>query len=149
VGPPSRGGESSKTLFLIARAHELSGDRSGAQASYINAAAVSGGWSEQSYFKGLALRKIGNESESLAQFDGLLKFAREKLQSSPAADFFEKFGERQSVRGEQGRLHLLAGLGLRGLKNGQDAVREFEQALALNPSIAEARRQIEEIGRER
>ncbi len=64
LGPPSRGGESAKALFLIARARELSGDRSGARASYINAAAAAGGWSEQSYFKGLALRKIGNESES-------------------------------------------------------------------------------------
>ena len=92
---------------------------------------------------------MGKAGEAIAVFDGLLQFAREKLDSSPSMDFFEKFGEKRSARAHEGQYHLLAGLGLRGLKRDAEAAVEFKMALTLNANLPEASRQFAEIGRGR
>jgi tetratricopeptide (TPR) repeat protein len=145
VAPPSRGVGSAKTFYLIAVANEFSGKKRESLSFYEKASNLQTGWSEQSYFKGLALAKLGKESEAAGVFEGLVRFAREKLRSSPSMDFFEKFGERQSAKGHEAQYHFLAGLGLRGMKRDREAADEFKQALALNPNLPEAGRQLAEI----
>ena len=145
VAPPSRGAGSAKIFWLVAVADEGLGKKSEAAAFYAKAAGLAGGWSEQSYFRGLALARLGQADEAIAVFDGLLRFAREKLGSSPSMDFFEKFGERQSARAHEAQYHTLAGLGLRGLKRDAEAAVEFNKALALNANLPEASRQLMEI----
>ena len=149
VAPPSRGGGSAKVFFLIALAYDLMGRKSESASFTEKAAALEPGWSEQAYFKGRALSRLGRVSESDAVFSGLVAFAREKLRSSPAMDFFEKFGERQSAKAHEAQYHFLTGLGLKGLEKNPEAAEEFRQALALNPDMPEARRQLAEIARER
>ena len=149
VASPSRGAGSARILYLIAAADEGLGRKNEADAFYAKAAGLRGGWSEQSYFRGLALARLGKAGEAIAVFDGLLQFAREKLDSSPSMDFFEKFGEKQSTRAHEAQYHLLAGLGLRGLKRDAEAAVEFKKALTLNANLPEASRQFAEIGRGR
>jgi tetratricopeptide (TPR) repeat protein len=149
VAPPSRGGGSAKALLLIALAYELMGEKSKAVSFTESAAAFEPGWSEQAYYKGMALSLLGKASEADAIFSGLVAFAGERLGSSPSMDFFAKFGERQSAAARAAQYHLLAGLGLRGLKRRPEAAEEFKKALALNPNMPEARRQLAEVGRER
>jgi tetratricopeptide (TPR) repeat protein len=132
VAPPSRGAGSAKTFYLMAVANEGLGRNSEAAAFYAKAAGFDGGWSEQSYFKGLALARIGKGAEASSTFEGLVGFARQKLGSSPSLDFFEKFGEGQSAMAHEAWYHFLAGLGLRGLKRERDAVDELKKALALS-----------------
>ena len=146
VAPPSRGSGSAKIFCLIAAADEGLGRKTEAAANYAKAAGLPGGWSEQSYFRGLALARLGRADEAASVFDGLLRFAREKLGSSPSTDFFEKFGERQSAKAHDAQNHVLAGLGLRGLKRDAEAAVEFKKALALSANLPEASRQLKEIG---
>jgi tetratricopeptide (TPR) repeat protein len=149
VAPPSRGTGSAKAFYLIALANDLMGKK-GEAASYTEkAAALEPGWSEQSYFKGLALARLGRKAEAVRIFEGLANFARERLAASPSMDFFEKFGEKQSAAAHEAQYHFLAGLGLKGLNRNPEAAAEFQKALALNPNLPEARRQLAEIGRAR
>jgi tetratricopeptide (TPR) repeat protein len=149
AAPPSRGSGSAKALYLTALAFDLLGKKSDAASCLEKAAAIETGWSEQAYFKGLALGRLGKAGEAEALFSGLVKFARERLGAAPSMDFFEKFGEKQSAAAHEAQYHLLAGLGLRGLKRPGDAADEFRKALALSPNLPEARRQLFEIGKER
>jgi len=145
VAPPSRAVGSVKILYLIASANEGLGKKNEAAGFYAKAAASEPGWSEQAYYKGLALTRLGQAAEAEALFSGLVRFARERLGAAPSMDFFEKFGERQSVAAHEAQYRLLAGLGLRGLKRTAEAAEELGKALALNPNLPEARRQLAEI----
>jgi len=149
VAPPSRGTSSAKALYLIALANDFMGKKSEAAAYSEKAAALEPGWSEQSYFKGLALARLGREAEAIKTFQGLVNLARERLAASPSMDFFEKFGEKQSAAAHEAQYRFLAGLGLKGLNRNPEAAAEFRKALALNPNLPEALRQLAEIGRAR
>jgi tetratricopeptide (TPR) repeat protein len=149
VAPPSRGAGSAKIFYLIAAALEHLGKKDEAAPNYVRAAGLETGWSEQSYFKALALVRLGKETEAAGIFEGLFKYAGEKLGSSLSMDFFEKFGEKQSAKAHEAQSHLLAGLGLRGMKREREAVDELKRALALEPNMPEARRQLTEMGEKR
>jgi len=149
VAPPSRGTGSAKAFYLMALAYDRLGKISEAASSLEKAATIEPGWSEQAYFKGLALGRLGKTAEAEALFSGLVRFAREKLGAAPALDFFEKFGEKQSAAAHEAQYHLMAGLGLRALKRPVDAAEELRKAVALNPNLNEARRQLFEIEKER
>jgi tetratricopeptide (TPR) repeat protein len=140
VGPPSSGPGSPKIFFDIGLAHERLGNGTEAAASYGKAAAFRPGFSEQTYYLGLALAKLGRDSEAAGQFVDLVRWARESLASALAIDFFEKFGERQSAVVRQAHLHFLAGLGLAGQKKDAEAAAEFQKTLALDRYHLEARR---------
>jgi len=140
VGPPSSGPGSPKIFFDIGLAHEHLGNGAEAAASYGKAAAFRPGFSEQTYYLGLALMKLGRDSEAVGQFESLVRRARESLETASAMDFFEKFGERQSASVRQANLHFLAGLGLAGQRKDLEAAAEFEKTLALDRNHLEARR---------
>ena len=140
VGPPSSGPGSPKIFFDIGLAHEDLGNGAEAAASYEKAAAFRTGLTEQAYYSGLALAKLGRSVEAAVRFDDLVQRAREGLAAAPAMDFFEKFGERQSARVRQANLHFLAGLGLLGQGKDAEATAEFDKALSADPGHLEARR---------
>jgi tetratricopeptide (TPR) repeat protein len=149
AAPPSRGAGSAKIFYLLGLANEFLGRKNAASGFYEKAASPKPGWSEQSYFKGLALGRLGKGKEAASIFEGLIRFAEEGLGATPSLDFFAKFGERQSARAREARYHFLAGLGLRGLGRNPDAAGEFRRALALDPALPEAGRQLLEIGEKR
>jgi tetratricopeptide (TPR) repeat protein len=149
VAPPSRGPGSAKAFYLIALANDLMGKKGEAASCFEKAAALEPGWSEQTYFRGLALAGLGRQTEAVQSFEGLVDFARERLAASPSMDFFEKFGEKQSAAAHEAQYHFLTGLGLKGLNRNLEAAAEFRKALALNSNLPEARRQLAEIARAR
>ena len=67
-------------------------------------------------------------------FDGLIQTGNETLSQEASADFFAKFGERQSHEARQASAHYSLGLGYlgKGLHNKAEA--EFEKAVKLNVS---------------
>ena len=140
AGPPSSGPGSPKVFFHIGLAHELLENGAEAAGSYGKAAEFRPGFSEQAYYQGMALMKLGRDSEAVGQFVDLVRRARESLETAPAMDFFEKFGDRQSAVVRQAHLHFLAGLGLSGQKKESEAAAEFEKTLALDRNHLEARR---------
>jgi tetratricopeptide (TPR) repeat protein len=140
VGPPSSGPGSPKVFFHIGEAHAALGNTSEAAAFYEKAAGFGAGLSEQAYYAGLALARLGRREEAAARHDDLARRAREALAAVPAMDFFEKFGERQSARVRQASLHFLAGLGLLGQGRPGEAAAEFAKAISTDPGHLEARR---------
>jgi tetratricopeptide (TPR) repeat protein len=140
VGPPSSGPGSPKIFVHLGQAREALGHTAEARASYEKAAAFRTGLTEQAYYAGLALARLGRASEAAGRFEDLVRRAREALAAAPAVDFFEKFGERRSARVRQAELHFLAGLGLSGLNRAPEAAVEFEKAAAMDPGHLGARR---------
>lgn len=140
VGPPSSGPGAPKIFFFLGLAQELRGNRADSVSSYARAAAFRPGPSEQAYYGGLALGKLGRAGEAAGKFEDLIRRARETLAGARDMDFFEKFGERRSAKARQANGHFLAGLGLLGLKKEAEAAVEFAKALALDPNHLEARR---------
>ena len=63
-----------------------------------------------------------------------MKAGEEQLTKGEAADYFAKFGEKQSERVRQANAHYLSGLGQLGLGEKVKAEAEFKQALELHPA---------------
>jgi len=95
------------------------------------------------YFVGTALDARGETELAREAFERLVRLAREKLEKSPAMDYFAKFGEKESAQRRQANLHFLLGLGLRGLGKDAEAKAEFEKALKLYPHFSRVRRQLQ------
>lgn len=142
IAPPSGGG-SAKVYYWIGRAHEALRNPAKAKDTFEKAASFRHGWSEPVFYQGLAQRKLGREFEARKIFEGLVGFARERIDTSPAMDFFEKFGERQSAAKQAAEMRFLAGLGLRGLGREAEADAEFRKALALDPNHLGAARALD------
>lgn len=134
VGRPYRDAKALQTFYLIGTAHEALGRAEEATKFYEKSVAEQYGWSEIRYYQGLAYRKLGRARESDEVFEGLIKFARERLAASPGLDFFEKFGERQSEASRMAYAHYLLGLGHLGKGDKEEARTEFEQVVKLNPN---------------
>jgi tetratricopeptide (TPR) repeat protein len=140
VGPPSSGPGSPKVFFHIGEAHAAFGNTSEAAAFFERAAGFGTGLSEQAYYAGLSLTRLGRKEEAAARFDDLARRAREALAAAPSMDFFEKFGERRSARVRQANLHFLTGLGLLGQGRSGEAAAEFAEAVSTDPGHLEAGR---------
>ena len=141
VAAPASGGGSAKIHYWAGRAYESLKDAGKAKAAFEKAASYRSGWSEPGYYQGLAERKLGRESEAVKIFEGIIRFAEDRLQAAPALDFFEKFGERESAAKQGAQMHFLIGLGYRGLGREAEAEAEFRKALELNPNHIGAARE--------
>ncbi|MEW6456642.1 MAG: DUF5107 domain-containing protein [Acidobacteriota bacterium] len=142
VGKPYRDGRSSQIFYFIGTAHEALGEKRKEKEFYEKSVAEKHGWSEISYYQGLAFRKLSREDEANKIFDGLIKFGREGLESSPSLDYFAKFGEKQSEMARIANFHYLIGLGYLGKGKKSEAKSEFEKALEINPNHIGARIQL-------
>jgi len=133
AGEPASGVGSAKISFLMGSAFEYLGDRTAMKASFEKAVAFRHAWSESSYYQGLAWAKLGRDADAQRIFDGLIRFGHERIKTTPAMDFFEKFGERQSVLVQNAQAHFLIGLGYLGKGQKVEAAAEFAAAYEMNP----------------
>jgi tetratricopeptide (TPR) repeat protein len=145
VGKPYAGGRFPEISYFIGTAYEALGDGAKAKFNYENALASKSGWSDLSYYQGLALRKLSREQEAIDLFDGLVQFAKSQIEASPSIDFFAKFGEKQSVKIQQAHAHYLLGLGYLGLGKRTEAKTEFQKAIELNINHTDAQRQLSNL----
>ncbi len=135
VGRARRTPRTAQIQYLIGTAHDALGDAAKAKTAFEQAAAGRGGGSsEGDYFRALALQKIGRPDEAKPIFERLVKAGEDQLVKGEAADYFAKFGERQSERVRQANAHYLIGLGQLGRGDRAKADAEFKQSLELNPS---------------
>jgi tetratricopeptide (TPR) repeat protein len=135
VGKPRREPRLIEVHYRIASACDVLNEDARAKEHYETAAALADGpGTANRYFQGLALRKLGRGAEADPLFADLVRINREKLQASPAVDYFAKFGERQSERSRQAQFHYLIGLGLEGQGKVDEARSEWQQALERDPT---------------
>ena len=145
VGPPSQGAGTPRIFHLIGRASEALGRKEEAKASFEKAAGIRADWSEETYYQGLSLLKIGQDAQAMKMFEGLSDFAGKRLDAAPSMDFFEKFGEKQSAKIQNAQSHYLLGLGCLGIKKTSEAAAEFKKALEVDPNHTWARRFLQEL----
>ncbi len=92
------------------------------------------GDSESSFYQARALQKLDRESDAQSMFEALVKAGEAQLTRGETADYFAKFGEKQSERVRQANSHYLIGLGLLGQGKAAEAKKQFAKVLELHPA---------------
>ena len=141
VGRPKRDRRTCQTFFFIGKAHEALGDSQKAEEFFEKSASVEVRRSEFSYYKGLALKKLGREDKARQVFDDLIDSAKPR----PTVEFFAKFGEKQAHNIKTANSHYLLGLGYLGKGMQTEAKARFEKALELNINHLWARVHLSEL----
>ena len=133
--------------YWIGVAHEATGDTAKANQSWQEATPApeerrgrrgsAGGISEQSaqqYYRALAQRKLGQNTEAESSFRALIEAANRGLERDAAREeSSEATSERRSLRAREALAHYLAGLGHLGLGETEKARQEFTLALQTRP----------------
>jgi tetratricopeptide (TPR) repeat protein len=142
VGRPRRDRRAGQVCYLIGVAHEALGEQAMANTFYEKASERrEGGASDVQFYQAMALEKLGRANEAKRIFEGLIKAGQDQLQAGEQADYFAKFGERQSERVRLAQAHYLTGLGYLGLGQQGEAQASFRQALELDPAHLGANQQ--------
>jgi tetratricopeptide (TPR) repeat protein len=117
--------------YLTGTVHEALGDRAEAKANYQKALdiAIERKRDEYIYYHGLAMQKLGRDSDAKKIFDELL--AETKKESG--SDFFRQFEGGPSGDMRLAANHYRAGLAYKGLGDNKKAKAEFKKALKLDP----------------
>jgi tetratricopeptide (TPR) repeat protein len=118
------------------------GDAEKAKEYYTKAAGQRGGggfMTESRFYRAMALKKLDRASEAHGIFEDLIKTGTDRLAREETADFFAKFGERESPQARQASAHYLIGLGCLGKGDASNARTEFATAAKLNVSHVWAR----------
>lgn len=142
VGKPYSGGRFPEIYYFIGTAHEATGDIERARDCYEKSVASPRDYSELSYYQGLSLQRLGRGEQAINLFDELIRFAEERLNEGPSADYFAKFGERQSANRQMAHFNYLLGLGYLGKGKTEEAKAEFEKALAFDPNHFHSQKQL-------
>ena len=88
---------------------------------------------ESSFYRAKSLEVIGRVEEAGIIYERLVGEAQKRLKTDQSADFFTKFGERQTMENRMAQTLYLAGLGYAGLHEKRSAAAMFERALRMNP----------------
>ena len=145
VGQPKRDSRRAQIQFLIGQAEE-------ALASRMPPVSHSH-WPQRSrrrsgdagYYRARALLKLGASTEGTPLLENLLSEGRRLLEAPPAADYFAKFGEKESARARGARGYYWMALGEIGLGRHEAAIQSLERALSSNPAHFWARTQLESL----
>ena len=95
--------------------------------------------SEFVYYQALAHRLLGHKAEADSLFEALIELGQKRIEQSQDVDFFAKFSERESKKNREAEGHFIKGLGNSGKGRGEEARKQFEEALELNPNHVWAR----------
>jgi tetratricopeptide (TPR) repeat protein len=146
VGRPKRDSRRVQIQCLIGYAHEALGDQQAARTAYTNAANETSARSgDAGYYRACALLKLERQDDAAKIFENLLAEGHRLLTAPPAADYFAKFGEKESDRARQARAHYWTALAEAGLGQTLEAIASLRQALDLNPAHLWAKIQLESL----
>jgi tetratricopeptide (TPR) repeat protein len=138
VGEPYREPHLEEIAYHVGLAQEALGERAARQSFEQAAAAPSSEGSENRFYQGLALLRLGRREEANRLFDGLVQAGKE-LEARADLDYFAKFGDKPSDTERLTRAHYLQGLGFLGKGQSESGKREFQKVLAINASHLGAR----------
>ncbi len=136
VGKPKNDPRAAQFAYYTGCAHEAIGDPVKARLCFVDAVGQQGGFRspDARFYRALCLKKLDRETEAVADFEELIKTGTERLARGEAADFFAKFGERQTRQVQEASAHYTLGLGYLGKGDLISARSEFEMAAKLNVS---------------
>ena len=139
------GGRNDEVNYWIGVAQDARGDAQRAQ-EYWRAAAEGSSRGAQSFFRAMALRRLGDDARAEGICEELIETGVRALMRGGEVDVFAKFGGQASERRRVADAWYLRGLGLLGLNN-RDAAREaFGRALQAAPDHLGAKTALEWIG---
>ena len=98
---------------------------------------------EMFYYKGLSLLRLGQKEAGAKIFDGIIRHAKERIESSAGMDYFAKFGIRRNHNVQMADAHYLLGLGYLGKGEKAKAKSEFQLSVGLDMNHLWASRQLE------
>lgn len=118
--------------YLAGTFYEANGIASQANANYQKAldVEISDKGNQYIYYHGLAMQKLGQNSEAKNIFAELLAETQKEEEGS---DFFRQFEGGQTGDMRLARNHYLAGLAYKGMEENEKAKAEFTTALKLDP----------------
>ncbi|MEX0987057.1 MAG: DUF5107 domain-containing protein [Bacteroidales bacterium] len=133
VAKPYRGGRSGQVHYYTGLVYEAMGKKKQAMEQYQLCVGerLNPGLNENHYFRAEGLRKLGFEQEAAGIFEGLIALGKSRLESTQA-DFFAKFGERETPDDKLSNAYYLIGLGYLGTANYNGAMEMFSEAIRLN-----------------
>jgi tetratricopeptide (TPR) repeat protein len=147
--------------FALGTAYAAAGDRKRARQFWTAAAGSERdfarmavrSFSDQTYWKAMALRALGKAKKSRQLLQELLSDAKAQLAATAAIDYFATslpnlllFEDDLQKRNETSSRHLM-GLALAGLGRGKQAIAEFRRVLRLDASHLGARMALDSIQR--
>lgn len=144
VGRPRRDGRLVQIQCLIGDAFTALDQPTEARSAYTTAAddaAARAG--DAGYYRARALLQLNRRNDADPLFESLVTSGRQLLTASPAADYFAKFGERESARARESRSHYWVALGEAGLGRTASAIASLQRALQSNPAHLWARTYLE------
>ena len=146
VAKPYRGGRSGQVHYFKGILFEAMGETDLARGQYqlcINERQRSG-LNENHFYRALSLKKLGDKNEALKIFEGLISLGNERLKSTEA-DFFAKFGERETPDDKLSNAYYLLGLGYLGKEMNKEADNMFREAVSLNINHVWAAKYLNEL----
>ncbi|MGC9326931.1 MAG: tetratricopeptide repeat protein, partial [Candidatus Hinthialibacter sp.] len=145
VGKPIVDEKEARALYLIGSAYEKVSDAGKAHDYYQQSAGIQAHSPEILFYQGLALQKLDQPDRAAQIFDRIIAQGKERLTRAEGADFFAKFGERQTPQVRQAIAHYIQALGWIGKGDAQTAADELRQAVELNPNYAWAKMHLSEL----
>ena len=101
---------------------------------------------ENHFYKALGFEKLGMDEEAEDIFDGLISLGKKRIQFTDA-NFFAKFGERETPDDKLSNAYYLLGLGYMGKKMNEDAALMFTEAVRLNINHVWAAKYLSQINK--
>lgn len=136
---PIGGGQNAKIYYLTALASEKQGNAQAAKEAYEASAAPENApnslRSEPTYYRVLALRKLGKNEEAQKLAEQFAKQVAEEAKRSPSVDEFSKFGEEGTNTERSANSFYQQGLVARLNNEPEVAKRAFDAAAKLNPNL--------------
>ncbi|MCF8225482.1 MAG: DUF5107 domain-containing protein [Bacteroidales bacterium] len=133
VAKPYRGGRSGQVHYYTGMVYDAMGKKKQATEQYQLCVGerLNPGLNENHYFRAEGLRNLGFEQEATEIFEGLIALGKSRLESTQA-DFFAKFGERETAADKKADARFLMALGYLGKADQKAALQELSRAVELN-----------------
>ena len=139
AAPPLGGGQNAKIAFLTGLVYEKQGNAREASQSFEKCVdpknAPNTVRSEQTFYRVLALRKLGRDEDASRLEENFRKAVADAAAKTPAIDEFSKFGEEGTSAERAAEVYFQKGLVAKLANDADGAASAFDAALKLNPNL--------------
>ncbi len=145
MGEPLDGGRIAEISHWMGRAYKLMHDEDNALKAYRKSVTHERKESALAYFQGLSWRELGEENKASEILSELVSYAQNGMKGEEQDTFFDKFGQKESDSKRRSHLHYLCALGFLGLGEHDDARKELQAAININPNHLMAKVELQDL----